>query len=346
MRPGKSNALTAWLFLALSLATTSTLAQGPPGMPFPPGGMGGGPGGPGGFGGPSLVMAEAVQEDLGLTDKQKTQIKKLKTSMDQRARELFENAREGGVEPQEMMESMTSLNRDHNAAVAKVLDKTQKARLAQIELQREGLLVVAKADIAGKLKLSTPQTKKIKIIVDEMRQAMFKGMPGPPGGGPPPGSGAPAVKGRPSTKKARRAPPENGGDSDEEMPPGGEGFPRGGPPGQAGLGEDRAGRPDFNSEEFRARFAKMMEEQKKTRDTAIEKIGEVLTPEQKAAYDKLIGKPFDFTKIPFGPPGGKPPGEDTPKAEEGATKDSEDMEKTDAPTKTKATPKTRKSANP
>jgi hypothetical protein len=73
--------------------------------------------------------------------------------------------------------------------------------------------------------------------------------------------------------------------------------------------------PDFNSEEFKAMFAKMAESEKKLRVTANQKIGEVLTKEQNDAFEKLLGKPFDFAKLnPSSQPGANPEAE-APKAE-------------------------------
>jgi hypothetical protein len=332
----------SWLMagLVMTLAASTVRAQGPPGM-FPPQGGMGGPGGM--FGAPSMIASEAVQEDLGLSDKQKAQIKKLQASMLQRTRETFLAARENGVDPQEVMQEMSSLARDNNAAITRVLDKNQKARLAQIELQRDGLLALARADVAGKVKLTSTQTRKIKTIVDEMRQAQARSMPAPPGFGGPPADGiaaAPKVAAVPKSKganaKGRRTPQGgNAAPGGEDTPPGGEGFPGGGPPGFGNLnGGPPGGMPDFNSEEFKAQFARMMEANKKIRETATDKIGEVLTPEQKQAFDKLIGKPFDFSKAQPGPP----PGADTPKAEEEATKK-------EAPAKSQSKTRSRKSAN-
>lgn len=314
----------------LILAITLVQAQEQPGsMPFPPGGMGG-------PGGPSLLMSEAVQDDLKLSEKQKTLLKKLQASMAQKTRQTFEEAQANGLEPGEMMEAMGTLNRDHNAAVSKVLVKSQKARLSQIELQREGLLALAKTDIASKLKLSPIQTKKVKSIVGEMRQAMFRGVPGPPGGGlrggPPPDdqTGA-APKGKRSATKAKKANPRGNAPAGGDMPPGAEGLPGG----EFFGGFPGGGPPDFNSEQFKEQMAKMMEAQKKNRDAALEKIAEVLTKEQSAAFEKLTGEPFDFLKLKFGPPGEKPPGADTPK-------DGGDTPKKDAPAKTQ--PKMKKGA--
>ena len=330
--------------LVLALAISAAQAQGPPqGMPFPMGG----PGGPGGPGGQSLVMMPAVQEDLGLTDKQKTQLQKLQASMRQKMRDGMQQAREGGVDPQEMMEGMAALRRENEAAISKVLDKAQKARLAQIELQREGLLAVAKSDVASKLKLNSTQNKKVKTIVDEMRQAMFRAMPAPPGGFPgggPPGGGFPGGgppgggvgPGGDANANANAGFPGGGA-------PGGGGFPGAGgaPGGNAGPGGGGpgGGMPDFNSPEFRAQMTKMMETQKKLRDTASSKIGEVLTADQTAAFEKLTGKPFDLSKINPGPRPGDPPADGAPKAEE-------DTPKKDAPAKTQPKTKSRRNQSP
>src|SRR3954454_18020928 len=69
---------------ALGLGTVAAMAQGPPGPPFGPGG--------GGPGGPSLIAATAVQKELGLTDKQKSQIKKLDASIGQKRRQASDKA--------------------------------------------------------------------------------------------------------------------------------------------------------------------------------------------------------------------------------------------------------------
>ena len=83
-------------------------------------------------------------------------------------------------------------------------------------------------------------------------------------------------------------------------------------------------------------MTKMMETQKKSRDAATAKIGEILTADQTGAFEKLTGKPFDFSKITPGPPAGDPPPRPAaPKAEEEAPKKA-------APAKNQPKTKTRK----
>ena len=306
MRFSLSASTAAGFALALSIA--SARAQTPPPAPpdftaaFSP---------MDGPGGPSLLLSASVQEELGLSDKQKSQLKKLQASMMQKSREGLEAARQEGVDPQEIMQGMAGLRREHDLAASRVLDKAQKSRLAQLEMQREGLLAIAKSDVANKIKLTSPQTKKVRTILAEMNQARYKAMPAPPGAGGAPG-GAVAPGGA--------AP---GGGVPEGEAPGG-GFFGGGFPG---------GMQDINSEEFRARYAKMMESEKKIRATAGQKIGEVLTKEQNDAFEKLLGKPFDLSKLnPTPQPAGTPEA-DTPKA---------DGEMPKATTPPKAKSKTRK----
>lgn len=280
--------------LVLVVLSSAARAQGPPG----------GPGGRGGPGGPSLLMAAPIQKELGLTEKQKSQLKKLDATMAQaqKRRAAFSRNREG---------DMDSQRREQEEAVSKVLEPKQKTRLGEIELQREGIFAVARTDVAKKLKLAATQSEKVKAIVDEMRKAERETMPRPSegfrgAGGGPPGGGPPGENG------LQGAGPPGGG------PPGEGSFPGGGPPGEAGLqgdgppgggppgegGPPGGGRPDFGSDEFRAQFEKMRKQQEKIRATATQQITEVLTAEQKTSFDKMLGKPFDLSSLRPGPGNG------------------------------------------
>ena len=170
--------------LAMAVLTTAVWAQGPPK----------GPGGPGGRlgvgepGGPMLVMVPAVQKELKLTDSQKSQLKKLEMSAAQKRRQTLSKNRQADSDPEKIRSLMDSQRREHEEGVAKILDKKQIDRLTEIDLQREGILAVARTDIATKLELTSDQSEKIKGIIDEMREAERKVMPRPPraGRGPPP----------------------------------------------------------------------------------------------------------------------------------------------------------------
>ena len=105
-------------------------------------------------------MADSVQTDLGLSDKQKTQLRRLEQSMRQKVRDTFEASREEGMDPDAMRSTMNGIRRGHDAAVSKVLDSARSA-LSQIELQREGLLAVATIkEVATKLKLTARKRRR------------------------------------------------------------------------------------------------------------------------------------------------------------------------------------------
>ena len=275
-----------------------TRAQGPPGGPRGPSGPSG-PSGPGGPGGPSLIMAAPIQKELGLTEKQKSQLKKLDTTMSQKRRQMFTRtrSRQGDTDLEKMRTSMDSLRSEQEEAISKILEPKQKTRLGEIELQREGIFVVARTDVAKKLKLTSSQTDRIKTIVDQMRQDERAAIPRPPEGSQGPGSGPPGENGFPGG-----GPPGEGG-FPGGGPPGEGGFPGGGPPGEGGFpggglpgenglqggGLPGGGRLDFGSDEFRAQFDKMRKEQEKIRTTATKQITEVLTAEQKTSF-KATGR--------------------------------------------------------
>ena len=244
-------------------------------------------------------MAVAVQKELALSESQKSKLKKLDAGMVQKRRQSFSRRGQGESDPEKMQSAMDKLRREQEEGIAKILDKKQKERLAEIELQREGIFAVARPDVAKKLKLTSDQTAKVKSIIEEMLKAEREAMPPPPEGFPGPGGG----------------PPESGGPPGEGSfpgggPPGEGGFPGGGPPGEGGLtGGQQAegGPPGLNNEEFRARFDEMRKQMDKIRTTATTQLKEVLTPEQKTAFTKMEGKPFDLASLRAGPGPGNGP---------------------------------------
>ncbi len=318
---------------------------GGPGGGFPGFGGPGGPGGPGG--GPNLLSIESVQEDIKLTDKQKTQLKTIEATYRKKRQEMPRPGDES-FDPQTMFETMNSMRRQQEAATTKVLDKTQKTRIAEIELQREGALAIAnRKEVSTKLKLTTAQTKQVRKIAAELQQTLASAMPRPGGGGPGgfggPGGGGPGGFGGPGGGgpggDAGFNGPGGGGNNQAAQAGGngqggpgggrrqrgnnanqnaaggngGQGGPGGGPggggPGGPGGGGPGGGPPDFNNPEMRAQFAKIRETVEKARKKASEQIEELLTKDQRIAFEKLQGKPFDLATLQPGGPGGPPEGD-------------------------------------
>lgn len=127
----------------------------------------GGPGGPGGRGGAAILMIEAVQKELGITEEQKT---KLRESL-QGQRENFQQLQNlTGEERQKKFEEMTKKT---DELVQSILDAKQKARFAELQLQREGGAALFRAEIAEKLKLTSEQKEQVAKIQSQ-------GMSAPP----------------------------------------------------------------------------------------------------------------------------------------------------------------------
>ncbi len=285
-------------------------------------------------------MAAPIQKELGLTEKQKSQLKKLDTTMSQKRRQMFTRtrSRQGNTDPEKMRTSMDSLRREQEEAISNILEPKQKTRLGEIDLQREGIFAVARTDVAKKLKLTSTQTDQIKTIVDQMRKDERAAMPrppegsqglgggppgengfqggGPPGGGPPgeggfQGGGPPGEGGFQGGGPPGGGPPGEGGFQGGGPPgggrPAGNGFQGGGPPGEGGF--QGGGPPGGGNDEFRAQFEKMRKQMEKIRATATKQISEVLTAEQKTSFSKMQGKAFDLSSLRDGP--GNGPGNST-----------------------------------
>ena len=258
-------------------------------------------------------MAAPIQKELGLTEKQKSQLKKLDTTMSQKRRQMFTRSRQGATDPEKMRGSMDSLRREQEEAISNILEPKQKTRLGEIELQREGIFAVARTDVAKKLKLTSTQTDQIKTIVDQMHQDERAAMPGllryPRGlaGGPPGENGLqggalrfsrwPSRCGRPQAKVVFRVAARQAEVVFRVAALRAEGgFQGGGPWG--------GGRPGFGNDVFRAQFEKIRQQQEKIRATATQQITEVLTTEQKTSFNKMQGKPFDLSLLRPGPGNG------------------------------------------
>ena len=194
--------------LPTTAAPIGLVDDGPPGPPQDgggPGGFGGpggpdgpgfpGPGGPGfggpgpGFGGPgfgpggmqisSLILLgiPEVQQELGLSEEQKTDLNDLQRKMQEQMRASFGDFRQ--------MEDLSQEERDKrfaevgkkteetikqaNEKATKILKAKQAERLGQLRLQREGVAALSRAEIARQLDLTEEQRAKIKNLEEGFR---------------------------------------------------------------------------------------------------------------------------------------------------------------------------------
>jgi hypothetical protein len=186
--------------------------------------------------------------------------------------------------------TMNTIRRRYRAAVARILSDAQRERLSQLELQREGLLAVARKEIATGIGLTTAQSKQVRDVVDEMRRSVEPSMPVPPR----PGSGPSGARGNGVDEKA-----PGGGelipiplDGPGPLPPGGPGAGVGPVP---GAGPPPNGLPNLGDPRVQAQLDKVRKAMEEARATATRRIAGILTAKQRGAFDKLLGKPFDFS---------------------------------------------------
>ena len=157
---------------------------GGPGGGF--GGPGGGFGGPGGFGGfdprgglSSTLRNEQVQQELGITEEQKTALEELEQGGDGRDafRESFDRMRTAQTDEErqqiqtEMAEQFQARQKEREDKLKEILGADKSTRLEQLSLQRSGSMALYRDDVAESLGLEQSQRDQILEIGNEYRAA-------------------------------------------------------------------------------------------------------------------------------------------------------------------------------
>lgn len=292
------------------------------------GGMGGAMG-QWGFGRSMLVMMPAVQEELELTDEQKQQLRDWSEQMRERGQEFARNMRrdaeagnvEGGQRPRmglgdvttifRMMDQVGTLLRENEAGVARILKASQRKRLDQIALQMEGITALARPEVAQKIHLNEAQYARIQEILAAARArqvgfwmeqaiAMRGARDRERGDGEAPP--APTAKGRgrrPARGQARDASSRPGAARKEAA--------KSDPNAEAGGEGDEAQAQAARRRQFQERFDVMRQGADAIQEQTVREILRVLVPKQRTAFDRLLGEPFDPSKLDrglnFGPRG-------------------------------------------
>jgi hypothetical protein len=273
----------------------------------------GGPVGPVGRSGLILSLAQypVVQQELKLTEPQKTKIRSVAELSNQRQGQLRDqmNPRgqsgpggNGGGGPggqgnarAEMAERFAAmgearmvLDQDIERALASILDRGQYGRLKQIQLQVEGISALTRPDIIEKLNLDEFQVEQIRELLDqslqaqrESGQAMFEMM-----------------------RPALPNPAKNG------LNPGGGG------PGGPDLRDpavQEAMKAFMAKPEVRAKMSEMHAQSTKFQGQLLAVVvSRVFGKRQAATYKKMLGAPLDLSQPRGGRgqgPGHRPPGE-------------------------------------
>ena len=111
-----------------------------------------------------LANLPEVQDELKLTDVQKTRITEVHDDLRDSRREIF---RTGFGRFDEIWQRSNQLNRDASQRVDDVLDDSQRTRLQQIAIQQNGARSLYDPEVAAALELSDEQTSKLAEVREE-----------------------------------------------------------------------------------------------------------------------------------------------------------------------------------
>jgi hypothetical protein len=208
-----------------------------------------------------LVGLPALQTELKLSDAQKKAIREMNAGFDQRRRDAAKGLMDlpRGLDQEALLAMIADLRRENEEALARVLDKPQRERLAQVALQLEGPMAVTRPEIAARLNLADTQLLQIQALkeqYDALREQLYAAEEA-------------AFKLRAATVRqaaAARAVPVS---------------PSPGARSAASEGD----RLNKQLDEFRARF--------------VRELDKVLTRRQKVLFNQMLGPPFDLAKVQF-----------------------------------------------
>lgn len=161
------------------MVAASVLAQGFRG-PGPGGPRGPGFGGPG-FGdplGPIMLIGMAeVQQELKLTDEQRPKVVDVLGKLQEQSRSAFESfnpqevftldEKERAERFAKMRSQMDDLAKQTNDRLGKILDQSQSARFAELQLQRGGVGSLLHDETRKQLKLSDQQQSQLHDLIEQ-----------------------------------------------------------------------------------------------------------------------------------------------------------------------------------
>jgi hypothetical protein len=113
-----------------------------------------------------LASLEQVQNDLKLSDEQKTKTSEIANQFRSDRRDLFQ---QGFSE--ETRQKMEQLNHDATVKVLEILDDTQRGRLTGIYIQVNGVRALNEPVVTEALKFTEEQNKKLAEVNEATREA-------------------------------------------------------------------------------------------------------------------------------------------------------------------------------
>jgi hypothetical protein len=246
-----------------------------------------------------LLMTPAVQKELKLSENQLKDLREWGDGLRKRGESMFRRQAQGGnagdpnapagapaglpgappdggppPNPMAMIELISTITREGESGLAKILDKRQLARLNQIALQMEGIAALARTEVAEANYLSPEQVAEIQEILNDAKGQQIgnflrQGF---------------AMRGRRDANPGPQKP--QSGEAKPDDP------------------EAQARRRQAERERMRTEFTKFRDSSDRIHDATTAKILRVLDKKQRARFEKLLGEPFDPSKLGgFGGPG-------------------------------------------
>lgn len=160
------------------LIATTVMAQGFRG-PGPGGPRGPGFGGPGGdpLASVGLIGMPEVQQELKLSDEQRPQVGEVLGKLQEQSRVVFEGfnfqevftleEKEREQRFAKLRSQMDEVTKQAEERLGKVLDKPQRTRFAELQLQRGGVGSLLRDEVGKQLKLSDEQRDKLRKLIEE-----------------------------------------------------------------------------------------------------------------------------------------------------------------------------------
>jgi Spy/CpxP family protein refolding chaperone len=124
-------------------------------------------------GGAGLANVAKVQEELKITDEQKTKLREVSEEQRTKRQEMMNKMREeGGFDREKMQEMAREQAEALDKKVKSILKDDQYKRLEQIKWQQAGVLAFNDKKVQEVLKLTSDQKDKFKGMAEEMQQDM------------------------------------------------------------------------------------------------------------------------------------------------------------------------------
>ncbi len=127
----------------------------------------------------ALLQRDDVQTDLALTGDQKSKLQTLLQNLQDKRREMIQEARDNGGDFNSVREQMTKLQDGAEKQANEILTPAQQKRVKEIGIQVDGNRSILRADIQKDLGITDEQKKKIADIQAKSQadmQAYFEEM--------------------------------------------------------------------------------------------------------------------------------------------------------------------------